>query len=193
MNQPDGTMGSSRVLQECFRMPRAMIDHIDSEKVLPTQDLPKAQEVKSLGVVEENISFPAGYSIELMAEILAEKLHKEVMMRGIHPGHCALNFYGAAAPELFPAQEGGLSAFVQLVNSKLTARNTNKKSGCMLQIDQDIEGTLLYSSRRASSLIGSSGNKPLISEPSPGADGSDTIENQFEGHAEVVSLIFHIS
>ena len=37
-------------LQECFRMPRAMIDHIDSEKVLPTEDLPQAQEVKSLGV-----------------------------------------------------------------------------------------------------------------------------------------------
>ena len=50
-------------LEECFQTPLAMINHIESEKVLPTTDLPKAQDVKSLGVVEENISFPLGYSI----------------------------------------------------------------------------------------------------------------------------------
>ena len=50
-------------LEECLRTPLAMINHIESEKVLPTTDLPKAQDVKSLGVVEENISFPLGYSI----------------------------------------------------------------------------------------------------------------------------------
>ena len=136
-------------------------------------------------MVEENINFPAGYSIESMAEILAEKLHKEVMMRGIHPGHCAVVFDGAAAPELFPAQDGGLPAFVQLVNSELTARNANKKSGCMLQIGQDIEGTLLYSSRKAPNLIASSVRTPLLSEPYTGGDGKDTVENTVEGHSEV--------
>ena len=42
-------------LRECFRMPRAMINHIDSEKVLFTSDLPAAKNVKCLGVVEEDI------------------------------------------------------------------------------------------------------------------------------------------
>ena len=176
-------------LQECFRMPHALIKHIDSEKVLPTSDLPKAKDVKCLGVVEENIDFPAGYSIKSMAEILAKKLHTEVMMRGIHPGHCVVVFDGAAALELFPPQDGGLPAFVQLVNSELTARNANKKSGCMLQIGQDIEGTLLYSSRKAPNLSASSVRTPLLSEPYTGGDWEETVESRCEGHSEVF-LVF---
>ena len=42
-------------LRDCFRMPRAMIDHIDSEKVLPTSDLPTAKDVESRGVLEESM------------------------------------------------------------------------------------------------------------------------------------------
>ena len=63
-------------LETCFRMPLAIINHIETEKVLPTTDLPKAQDedVKSFGVVEENINFPAGYSIQSMAEQLAGQL-----------------------------------------------------------------------------------------------------------------------
>ena len=75
------------------------------------------------------------------------------------------------------------------MNFKLTARNSNKKAGCMLQIDQDIEGTLLYSSRRALSLVASSGSTPLLSEPSTGCDGQGTVEYQLEGHAEVISFV----
>ena len=62
-------------LQDCFRMPRAIIDHIDTEKVLPTGDLPEAQDVRSLGVKEVNISLPVGlYSSQWMADQLAEQL-----------------------------------------------------------------------------------------------------------------------
>ena len=45
-----------------------------------------------------------------MAKKLAGKLHAEVMMRGFHPGHCAVVFDGDAAVDLFPPQDGGLSA-----------------------------------------------------------------------------------
>ena len=56
-------------------MPRAMIDHIDSEKVLPTSVLLKAQDVTSFGVIEENISFPQGYSTKSLALELAKQLY----------------------------------------------------------------------------------------------------------------------
>ena len=49
----------------------------------------------------------------------------------------------------------------------------------MLQIGQDIEGTLLYSSRKAPNLIASSVRTPLLSEPSTGCDGQETVENQY--------------
>ena len=104
-------------LQECFRMPHAMINHIDSEKVLPTGDLPQAQDVKSLGVMEVNINLPAGFSSQWLANQLAEQLHMKVMQRGIHPGQCAVLFDQGAENQLFPATDGGLPAFVQLVNS----------------------------------------------------------------------------
>ena len=112
------------------------------------------------------------------------------MMRGIHPGHCAVNFDGAAALKLFPPQEGGLPAFVQLVNSELRARNGNKKSGCMLQIDQDMMQTLLYGSGRVPNLGASSDRTPLLFEPYTGGDGKDTVENTVEGHSEVFFIIF---
>ena len=138
-------------LQECFHMPRAMIDQIESDKILPTSDLSKAKGNESLGVVNENIDFSAGYSIQLMAEELSEQLYTKVMKRGIHPGHCAVVFDDEAVTELFPPQEGGLTAFVQLVNTKLKAMTANKKDGCMLQISQDLEETLLYNRHHESS------------------------------------------
>ena len=126
-------------------MPNALIDHIDSKKVLPTSDLPKAKDVKSLGVVEEYIDFPAGYSDQSLAEKLAGKLHTEVMKRGIHPGHCAIIFDSDATTELFPTPNGGLPAFVQVVNEWLRALPARSQAGHMLQISQNIEETLLYS------------------------------------------------
>ena len=125
-------------------MPLAMINHIETQKVLPTTDLPKAQDVESRGVVEENINFPLGYSIQSMAEQLAGQLHTKVMQRGIHPGHCAVVFDGGAAFELFPPLNGGLPAFVQLVNDNLRAIPVQSQAGHMLQISPNIGETLLY-------------------------------------------------
>ena len=162
-------------------MPRAMIDHIDSKKVLPTNDLPTAKDVESQGVVEENIDFPAGYSIESLAEKLAHKLHTDVMMRGIHPGHCAIIFDGDATAELFPIPNGGLSSFVQLVNEWLRAIPAKSQAGHMLQISQSMEETLLYSGSLSSNAA--SANAPLLSDPL--SDGQATAAYKMERHAEV--------
>ena len=131
-------------LQDCFRMPQAMINHIDSEKVLPTVDLPKAEDVQSQGVVEVNINLPGGFSSQWLANQLAEQLHTRVMQRGIHPGHCAVLFDQGAAKQLFPDAEGGFPEFMQCLNSSLNAMTGNKKAGCMLQVSQDMRETLLY-------------------------------------------------
>ena len=42
-------------LRQCFRLPHAVLHHIEEEKLLPTSDLPDAPDVKSTGVVTENI------------------------------------------------------------------------------------------------------------------------------------------
>ena len=172
-------------LQECFRMPHALIKHIDSEKVLPTSDLPKTKDVKSLGVVEENIDFPAGYSDQSLAEKLAKKLHAEVMMRGIHPGHCAVVFDGDATAELFPTPNGGLPSFVQLVNEWLKAIPARNQAGHMLQISQNIEETLLYSGSLRANPAPAFVNSPLLCEAHSGADGEATAAYKMERHVEV--------
>ena len=170
-------------LETCFRLPLAIINHIESEKVLPTRDLPKAEEVKSLGVVEKNISFPSGYSIQLMAAQLAKQLDTEVMQRGIHPGHCAVVFHGGAAVKLFPPQDGGFPAFVQLVNENLQAIPVQSQAGHMLQLSQNIKETLLCNKyERPTSAI----SVPLLSQPSSNVDVEDTAEFQTERHAEVI-------
>ena len=174
-------------LEECFRMPLAMIKHIESEKVLPTTDLPETQEVKSLGVMEENVNFPLGYSIQSMAEQLAGDLHKKAMQRGIHPGHCAVVFHGDAEVKLFPPQDGGLSEFVQLVNEKLRSIPGKSQAGHMLQLSQKMEETLLYSSSRtARSTAAVSVTTPVLSETS--SDVEDSAAYQTEKHAEVNNM-----
>ena len=176
-------------LEECFRMPLAMISHIESEKVLPTKDLPKAQDVKSLGVVETNISFPLGYSIQSMAEHLADQLYTKVMKRGIHPGHCAVVFHGGAEGELFPPQDGGLPAFAQLVNDILRSIPAKSHAGHMLQISPNIGETLLYN-RFERSTSSASVCIPMVSEISSNVDVEDTVECQAERHAEVIIELF---
>ena len=135
-------------------------------------------------MVEENIDFPAGYSIESMAERLAEKLHTEVMMRGIHPGHCAVVFDGDAAAELFPSHCGGLPAFVRLVNEWLRALPAKSQAGHMLQISQSMEETLLYSGSLSSNAGSTSAIVPLLCEAHSG-DGEARAAFKMEGHAEV--------
>ena len=172
-------------LEECFRMPITMIEHLESERVLPTSDLPKSQDVKSLGVVEEIINFPRGYSLQTMADQLAEQLYNKVMKRGIHPGHCAIVLNSGAYEELFPSQDGGLPSIVQLVNNKLRAIPVKSQASHMLQISQDVEETLLYSKRKVNTAGSISVTMPLLSDTCSGVDEEDTVGYQAERHAEV--------
>ena len=134
-----------------------------------------------------------------MAEQLAEQLHVKVMQRGIHPGHCAVVFDGGASVELFPPQDGGLPAFVQLVNDNLKAIPAKSQAGHMLQMSPNIEETLLYS-RNARSTAATppklppnhryhrtTVTTPLLSDTC--ADVEDTAAYQAERHAEVINLI----
>ena len=114
-----------------------------------------------------------------MAEQLAEQLHRKVMQRGVHPGHCAVVFDGGAALELFPPQDGGLPAFVQLVNQHLRRIPVNRQASYMLEMSQNIEETLLYSSRSAPS---NSFTIPLV------VDIEDTAGYHAERHAEVMKF-----
>ena len=140
------------------------------------------------------MDFPLGYSDQSLAEKLANKLHADVMMRGIHPGHCAVVFDGDATAELFPTPNSGLPSFVQLVNEWLRAIPARNQAGHMLQISQNIDETLLYSGslratsyRRGLSATPASAvaNAPLLCEAHGGADGEATAAYKMERHAEV--------
>ena len=106
------------------------------------------------------------------------------MLRGIHPGHCAVVFDGGAAVQLFPPQEGGLPAFVQLVNSELKAKTVHRWAGCMLQLSRSIEETLLFNGSQSTTTAPKSANLPLFSKHSIG-DGDATVAYKMERHAEV--------
>ena len=175
---------SSRIvkLQECFRMPHAMVNHLDSKKVLPTGDFPQAQDVKSLGVREVIVDLSVGYTMRWLADQLADQLFTKVQERGIHPGHCAVLFDQGVANQLFPSADGGLPTFVQLVNSKLNTMTANKKGGCMLQISQDFEETLLYSGQQTSTSFALAVGK---SSSGVGTLVEETAMYLTERHAEV--------
>ena len=115
-----------------------------------------------------------------MAEHLAEQLHRKVIQRGIHPGHCAVVFDGGAAVQLFPPQDGGLPAFVQLVNDNLRAIPGRSQACHMLKLSQSIGETILYSSTNVRSIPSTSVSIPLV------LDVQNTAGYQTERHAEVI-------
>ena len=135
-------------LQECFRMPSSMINHIDSARILPTRDLPSARDVKSLGVVKMDIELPSHYNEEWLAERLAGELHTKVMMRGIHPGHCAVLYDFEARDGLFPIGGGDHTLFVEKVNHNLRSIPARGQQGHMPQLSNDIEESILYNGKR---------------------------------------------
>ena len=171
-------------LEQCFRMPQAIINYIDSEKVLPVENFPRAQEVESQGVIQENLALPSGFSFQWLADQVAEQLNTRVMRRGIHPGHCAVLFDQGAVDQLFPPSDGGLPEFVKLVNQKLNGMTTNVQTGCMLQVSQDTRETLLYSRSQRNT------SSALVAEILPAGivntAPEETAVYQTERHAEVI-------
>ena len=172
-------------LRESFRMPLSLIKHIDTEKLLPTCDIPFARDVKSLGVVKENIEIPGKYNIKWLADHLAQQLHTKVMKRGIHPGHCAVLYDLGAEDNLFPNHEGGVSAFVEKVNCSLKAIPANGHADHMLQLTNKIKRSLLHSG--VDSTPPSSLDSPvLVVEESNRAAAENTVTCKEERHAEVL-------
>ena len=112
-----------------------MINHLEREKILPIKDLPKAQEVNSLGVIVINdITLPATYTIQWLAQQLAERLNRTVMQRGIHPDHCSVLYDHMVEEALFPSDKGGLPAFLQTVNESLQGLAVEKQASHVLQL-----------------------------------------------------------
>ena len=99
-----------------------------------------------------------------------------------HPGHCAVVFDPGAEKELFPTGDGGLANFVQHVNSSLSGMTANRRDGCMLQMSQDMEETLLYQTKTPSLP-----SLKLVAEKSPSESIAveETTVYQTERHAEV--------
>ena len=171
-------------LKECFRMPLTAIEHLEREKILPIRNLPKAQDVRSLGVVVEDIVLPASYTIQWLADQLADRLYKKVMLRGIHPGHCSVLYNHAVKDKLFPGNQGGLSTFLQMVNSSLRTIPGARQASHMLQLTQSIKESILYdcncgSQNTSTTPLAVSGQ---LMSPS---DAEGTVEYETERHSEV--------
>ena len=166
-------------------MPLTTIEHLGRENILPIHDLPRAQNVKSLGVMVEEINRPASYTIQWLADQLADRLYKKVMLRGIHPGHCSVLFDHTAKDNLLPPDQGGLAAFLQMVNSRLKTLPGTSQTSHMLQLTQSIEESLLYdctcgSQNTSTTTLAVSGQ---LMSPS---DAEWTGEYGTERHSEVI-------
>ena len=166
-------------------MPQTAIKHLEREKILPTNDLPKAQDVKSFGVMVEDISLPGSYTIQWLAEQLADRIYKKVMLRGIHPGHCSVLYNHTAEDDLFPPDQGGTSTFLHMVNSSLRAIPGTRQASHVLQLTQCIEDSVLYSCNCKSQ---DTSTPPLtisgqLMAPS---DVEKTVEFETERHPEVI-------
>ena len=175
-------------LNECFRMPKALIDHIKTQKILPTNDLPKAQDAESRGTMVEDIKLSEGSPFRGLAEQLAGQLQRKVMRSGIHPGHCAVVYDPGAEDVLFPPDQGGVDAFCQLVNSTLRAIPAKSQATHMVQLTQDMEGSLWYGSRSTEITSSLSVSPPMTVSPRLNAlvGGNETVEYIMETHFEVI-------
>ena len=164
-------------------MPQTAIEHL--ERILPINDLPRAQDVKSFGVMVEDISLPVCYTSQWLAQQLADRLYRKVMLRGIHPGHCSVLYNHAAEDNLFPPDQGSLSTFLQMVNSCLRTIPGTRQASHMLQLTQSVEDSLLYNCNcnpqdTSTAPLAVSGQ---LSAPS---DAEETAEYRTEKHSEVI-------
>ena len=172
-------------LNECFRMPLNIVDHINRERVLPTKELPKARDVRSRGVIVEDISFPvAGFNPQALTKELARQLHQKAMVPGIHPGHCAIVYKDSSVNDFFPADKGGVTAFVESVNSNLRGLSVKRQASHMLQVTQDIRQSLLYNQSACD--ISPVPPMPLTLAPQSSDSVEGTAEYMMERHCEVM-------
>ena len=163
-----------------------MVKHIETEKVLPTNDLPRARDVRCQGVVVEDIDLPAaGYNLQFVAEKLADQLYKKVMITGIHPGHCAVVYNDGTVDDLFPPNQGGFLTFVDAVNSSLKKISVKCQASHMLQVSLDIKESLLYNKSCGFPLPLHLAKPPNSVAPT---SAEETVEYKFERHCEVLNI-----
>ena len=165
-------------------MPQTAIKHLERENILPIHDLPRAQDVQSFGVMVEDINLPGRYTIQWLAEQLADHLYKKVMLRGIHPGHCSVLYNHTAEDDIFPPDQGGLSTLLQMVNSSLRAIPGTRQASHMLQLTNSMEESLLYSCK-CNSHDTSTTTLTVSSQSMPPSDAEETAEYKTERHSEV--------
>ena len=160
------------------------------QKILPTNDLPKAQDVESRGTVVEDIELSKGSPFKGLAEQLAGQLERKVMRPGIHPGHCAVIYDPGAEDVLFPSGEGGVDAFCQLINATLKAIPAKSQSTHMVQLTQNMDGSLSYGSRSTWNTSSPSAAPSLVVSPllNTLVGGEETVEYNMETHCEVTTL-----
>ena len=141
-----------------------------------------------MGVKVEEISLPGSYTIQWLADQLADRLYKKVMLRGIHPGHCSVLYNHTAEDALFPPDQGGASTFLQMVNSSLRAIPGTRQASHMLQLTSRMEESLLYDCNCKSHDTSTTLTTPLtlsgqLTTPS---DPEETVEYKTERHSEVI-------
>ena len=166
-------------------MPQTAIEHLKRENILPINDLPKAQDAKSFGVTVEDITLPVHYTIQWLAEQLADRLYKKVMLRGIHPGHCSVLYNHTTEDNLFPPDQGGLSTFLQMVNSSLRAIPGTRQASHMLQLTNSMEESLLYNCNYDGHNNTSTTPLTVSSQLKAPSDAEETVEYKTERHSEV--------
>ena len=182
-------------LTECFRMPLKVIEHLERERILPIREFPSAKDVNSLGVIVDNdlvdndTTLPRCYTIKWLAQQVADRLNKEVMQRGIHPGHCSVLYDHTVEDALFPSDQGGVPTFLEAVNESLRGLAVDTQASHVLQLTQVIQETLLYDysgKRTDTSDTVFSDKKSTPDLLTSSSDPEETMEYKMERHSEVI-------
>ena len=169
-----------------------MIGHLERERILPIREFPSAKDVNSLGVIVDNdlvdnyTTLPRCYTIKWFAQQVADRLNKEVMQRGIHPGHCSVLYDHTVEEALFPSVQGGMPTFIVKVNESLRGLAVDTQASHVLQLSRESQETLLYS-KRTDIVDTVLPDKTFISDLlTSSSDPEETMEYKMERHSEVI-------
>ena len=149
-----------------------------------------AIDVNSLGVVvDDDLTLPPSYTIQWLAQQMADRLNKTVMQRGIHPGHCSVLYDHTVEGALFPSDQGGMPTFLEMVNESLRGLAVDTQASHVPQLSLVSQETLLYDYNRKSR--GSSDTVLLDQKSIPelltsSSDPEETMEYKTERHSEVI-------
>ena len=171
--------GSVVKLNTTFRVPSKVMTHIRNNHVIPISDLPKSNDVQGMDVVRTKITLNGPNQVEsLSKDILAEKLCEILLMKGIHPGQCAILYTEDVKDQLFPVSEGGTAKFVELLNLEMKSKMKNPRYAP--QVTDNMDESVFYSHGTAvlpqnTSLLADTNTNP-----------EDTVQYHHDTHPEVL-------